>query len=107
MRYCEDQGPRVKTAEGAFRLGLDSGGLKLRSLAGMERKADAYLKSPALTFLLLASSRGTLSTALPVTLRIIWQTLWRIIWQKLANYLAIFSYQPVKALSWQHQGHLE
>lgn len=44
MRHCEDQGPRVKTAEGAVRLGLDSGGLKLRSLAGMERKADAYLK---------------------------------------------------------------
>ncbi len=55
MRYCEDQGPRVKTAEGAFRLGLDSGGLKLRSLAGMERKADAYLKEPAMSYLLLTT----------------------------------------------------
>ena len=41
MRHCEDQGPRGKTAEGAIRLGLDAGGLKLRFLAGMERKADA------------------------------------------------------------------
>lgn len=42
MRKSEDRGPSVKTAEGAVRLGLYAGGLKLRSLAGMERKGRAY-----------------------------------------------------------------
>jgi hypothetical protein len=40
MRPREDQGPSVQTAEGADRLGLDTGGLKLRLFAGMEVRAE-------------------------------------------------------------------
>lgn len=47
MRKSEDRGPSVKTAEGAARLGLYVGGLKLRSLAGMGRKGSAYRQQPA------------------------------------------------------------
>ncbi|MBA4073430.1 MAG: hypothetical protein C0508_00230 [Cyanobacteria bacterium PR.023] len=47
MRKSEDRGPSVKTAAGAFRLGLYAGGLMLRSLAGMDRKGEAYRQQPA------------------------------------------------------------
>lgn len=47
MRKSEDWGPSVKTAKGAARLGLYAGGLKLRSLAGMERKGRANLLTEA------------------------------------------------------------
>jgi len=48
MLKSEDMGPSVKTAEGAARLGLYAGSLKLRSLAGMDRKGEAYRLPPAI-----------------------------------------------------------